>query len=103
MISKKIKKKKCEICGITKKTVLEIHHIIPRCDPRCTNLPGNLACLCSNCHNEVHVGDIKIIGVYNSTEGRKLMWFRKGETPPLEKEYWLIKENPLVVIYTVDE
>jgi len=94
----KLKKTKCEVCGNTKKSVLHIHHIIPRKDPRCTNLPGNLAVLCSNCHNEVHVGDITIIGVYNTSEGRLLMFFRKGQKPPVEEEFWLIKENPYVIM-----
>jgi hypothetical protein len=25
------------------------------------------------------------------------MWFREGEEPPLEREYWLVKENPMVL------
>jgi len=83
--------------------VLHTHHIIPRRDPRCTNFLGNLACVCSNCHNEIHSGQITIIGVYNSTEGRKLLWFRKGEEPPLEKEFWLIKDNPLVITLKVEQ
>lgn len=94
----KPKKEKCEICGIKKKNVLHLHHIIPRMDPRSTNLPGNLAVLCSNCHNEVHSGDITIIGVYQTTEGRKLMWFKKDQKPPLPEEFWLIKENPYVIM-----
>jgi 5-methylcytosine-specific restriction endonuclease McrA len=96
----KLKKNKCEICGITKKSVLHIHHIIPRRDSsRCTNLPSNLTCLCSNCHNQVHAGEITIIGVYTTTEkGRTLFWFKKGEEPPLEYEYWLIKDNPYVIV-----
>ena len=94
----KLKKINCEVCGNNKKSVLHIHHIIPRMDPRSTNKVGNLAVLCSNCHNEVHCGDITIIGVYKSTDGRKLMWFKKGENPPLDKEYWLIKENPYVIM-----
>lgn len=81
--------------------VLHTHHIIPRRDARCTNNPGNLACLCSNCHNAVHAGEITIIGVYSGTMGRKLMWFREGEEPPLPKEYWLIKDNPLVILRVV--
>jgi hypothetical protein len=27
-----------------------------------------------------------------------MMWFRQGEEPPLEKEFWLVKENPMVVM-----
>lgn len=25
------------------------------------------------------------------------MWFRRGDEPPLEKEFWLVKENPMVL------
>lgn len=25
------------------------------------------------------------------------MWFKDGDPPPLEKEFWLIKDNPLVL------
>ena len=95
----KLKKEKCEICGKNRKHVLHIHHIIQRMDPRCTNLPGNLAVLCSNCHNEVHSGEFIIIGVYNSTNGRQLLWFKKDQEPPLPKEFWLIKENPYVIMH----
>jgi len=37
------------------------------------------------------------MGVYDSTEGRKLMWFKEGQEPPLEKQFWKIKDNPLVI------
>jgi hypothetical protein len=58
-----------------------------------------LAVLCSNCHNQIHSGDITIIGVYSTTDGRKVMWFNRGEEPPLSQEFWLIKHNPLVIIH----
>jgi 5-methylcytosine-specific restriction endonuclease McrA len=90
-------KKQCEVCGFDKVAALNFHHIIPRCDPRSTNDNSNLAILCHSCHDLVHAGEITIVGVFNSTAGRKMMWFRDGEEPPLPKEYWLIKENPLVV------
>jgi hypothetical protein len=93
----KLFKDRCEICGYDQSAALNVHHIIPRCDPRCTNNNENLAVLCHSCHDLVHAGEITIIGVYSSTVGRKLFWFRKGETPPFEKEFWLIKENPLVI------
>jgi hypothetical protein len=25
------------------------------------------------------------------------MWFKDGEEPPLEKEFWRVKNNPLVL------
>ncbi len=104
--SKQIKlvKTRCEICDLAKPRALHIHHIIPRVDSRCTNNNNNLAIVCAVCHSEIHSGDIIVIGVYSSSDptqpkGRKLMWFRKGETPPLPEEFWKIhpKDNPLVV------
>ena len=88
---------KCEICNINKKEILHRHHIIPRQDPRSTNYDNNLAILCPNCHSSVHTGEFIIIGVYKTTGGTQLMWFKKGEDPPLPHEHWLIKDNPLVI------
>ena len=93
----KPKKDKCEICSANKKSILNIHHIIPRCDTRSTDNYANLCCICSNCHNEVHAGEIIIIGVYYTTSGRTLMWHRKGTEPMLPEDLWLIKYNPLVI------
>lgn len=93
----RLSKERCEVCGYSELAAINVHHIIPRCDPRCTNDNGNLAIVCHSCHDLIHAGEITIIGVYGSSGGRKLMWFRRGTVPPLEPEYWLIKENPLVV------
>jgi len=90
-------KDSCEICDFSNPDALNVHHIIPRCDPRCTNNNENLAIVCHSCHDLIHAGHITIIGVYASTGGRKLMWFREGEDPPIDKEFWLVKENPLVL------
>lgn len=94
-----LEKVSCEVCSFNDSSVLHIHHIIPRVDPRCSNNLSNLAVLCPNCHNLVHTGKITIIGVYSSTGGRKLMFFHEGEQPPLEKCYWKIlpEDNPLVI------
>ena len=98
---KKLKKEKCEICGYSNPSALNFHHIIPRCDPRCTNDNHNLSIVCHICHDLIHVGEIVIIGVYDSTMGRKLLWFKEGQEPPLEKRFWKIKENPLVLRKTL--
>jgi hypothetical protein len=90
-------KRNCEVCGEGDKNLLHRHHIIPQCDPRCTNKDSNIAILCANCHTKVHYGEIIIIGVYQTSGGKKAMWFKKGETPLIEEEYWLVKDNPLVV------
>ena len=94
-----LKKVSCEVCKYDNPDALHIHHIIPRADPRCSNNLNNLAVLCAICHNLVHVGDITIIGVYSGTSGRTLMFYRKGEEPPLERRYWKIlpEDNPLVL------
>jgi hypothetical protein len=88
---------RCEICNVEKKSILHRHHIIPRRDARCTNHDGNLAILCPNCHSRVHTGEIIIIGVYQTSDGRQPMWFKKGQQPPIIEEHWLVKYNPLVV------
>jgi len=93
----KLKKDRCEICGYDRFAAINYHHIIPRCDPRCTNDNHNIAVVCHICHDLIHAGEITIIGVYSSTAGRKLLWFKVGEEPPLEKEFWKIRENPMVV------
>lgn len=92
----KLKKEKCELCGLQEPDALEEHHIIPRHDPRSHNNNGNLAMICGSCHNMVHTGEIIILGVYKSTGGRIVFWHRKDEPPPIEEEFWLIKENDKV-------
>lgn len=93
----------CEICGLEKPLILHRHHIIPRIDSRCTNSDNNLAIVCPNCHSLVHTGEIIIIGLYETTNGLELMWFRKNENPPLPREFWRIKDNPLVITIGGDE
>ena len=93
----RLSKDRCEICGFDRSAALNFHHIIPRRDPRCTNDNHNLAIVCHTCHDLIHAGEITIIGVYSSTGGRKLMWFRDGQDPPLEKEFWHVRDNPLVI------
>lgn len=89
----KLKKEKCEICGLAEPGALEEHHVIPRNDARSHNNNSNLAILCGSCHNLIHTGEIVVVGVYSSTGGRVVMHHRKNEPPPLEEQYWLIKEN----------
>ena len=93
---------RCEICGNVDRAILHYHHIIPRCDPRCGNSNGNMAVLCPNCHASVHAGNLVIIGVYQTTDGRMPIWFKKGEDPPFPQEFWIVKENPLVVTIAGD-
>jgi hypothetical protein len=89
-------KKICEICGFAKKNILHRHHIIPKQDSRSTNSDNNLAVVCPTCHSLIHSGYFIVIGMYQSTNGKQLVWFKNGEKPPMAKEFWLVKENPLV-------
>lgn len=75
------KKRCCEICGFSNRKALHLHHIIPRTDPRCTDFPANLACICANCHNLVHSLEIIIEGRFQTTEAEetKLFWHKKGD------------------------
>jgi len=98
-----LKKVACEMCGLTDTRILHRHHIIPRCDSRCTNGSVNLAVLCPNDHGLVHAGEIVILGVYPSTGGRCLVWYHKDEEPPFAREFWMVKENPLVITLTGDK
>ena len=100
---KKRPKKHCEICGLVKKSILHRHHVIPRTDPRSTNSDNNLAIVCPTCHSRIHTGEFIIIGIYKSTNGTELMWFCKGEEPPLSEEHWMVKDNPLVITLNNDE
>lgn len=62
----------CPICERQAKLVC--HHIhgreVPRWDER-----WNWAHVCSNCHDDIHAGDIIIEGNYRGT----LIWHKKGE------------------------
>jgi ribosomal protein L32 len=99
---KALSKDQCEICK-QEGTKIHIHHIIPQCDPRCSQDNWNRAAICPNCHAAVHDGKITIVGVYRSTSGR-LLKFYHGDTPPdnfLEREYWLIKPEDNVMVTSV--
>jgi hypothetical protein len=67
---KKLIKNKCEIenCTVSDPHLLHLHHIIERTEINTTNDSFNLAILCANCHNLVHCGRIKIIGIFPSTK-----------------------------------
>lgn len=90
----KLIKNKCEIeeCGESDVSALHLHHIIDRVLVNSSNHPFNLAIVCSNCHNKIHAGKIKIIGVFPSTappNGRTLVYSVNGtiNVPGIEKPY----------------
>ena len=75
-------KNKCEIEGCNETTNLHLHHIIERTEINTNNHPYNLSILCPNHHNYVHNGNLKIIGVYPSTNppnGRTLIYELDGK------------------------
>jgi hypothetical protein len=51
----------------------------------------------------VHTGEYIIIGVYQTTAGRMPLWFKRGDQPPLPKEHWQVKENPLVITLGINK
>ncbi len=87
----KLKKSACEICGLRNKAALHFHHIIPRVHSECTNHSFNLVCVCANCHNLIHHEEIKIIGIWPSSNPRtkRLVVFKRNgicNIPELENE-----------------
>lgn len=46
---------KCELCPYNKPEVLNVHHIIERCNGG-TNHKTNLIVICPTCHAEIHAG-----------------------------------------------
>jgi hypothetical protein len=72
----------CEIDGCKESVGLHLHHVIERTDINCSNNTWNLAILCSNCHSKIHLGLIKVIGIYPSTKlpnGRTLVYEINGK------------------------
>jgi len=70
----------CEVCGCSEEASLHLHHIIPQCDPRCTNDAGNLVTVCANCHQLIHKNKIIVEGWLQTTAGMKF-FFRKDNEP----------------------
>ena len=71
----------CEICKSDNPDSLHTHHIIPQCDPRCTNDPSNLVTLCANCHQLIHKNKIIAEGWLDTTAGKKFFFHKEGEQP----------------------
>lgn len=92
----------CEICGNTNKEVLHKHHIVERTDPNTSNDDTNLAIVCANCHNKIHAGMIKVIGVFPSTKlpyARTLVYEIDGvsNVPGIQDPYYTPKANSMKV------
>jgi DNA mismatch repair protein MutS len=69
----------CAVCGGSDR--LEVHHIRPQADAGAAaaegvdiHAPGNLACLCAKCHDNLHGGSLTITGWEETSAGRRLVW-----------------------------
>ena len=67
---------KCAVCS--KATILVSHHISGRDIPNANHL-FNLANVCSNCHMDIHSGEIIIEKWTMGTKGLFLAWHKKGQ------------------------
>jgi len=83
----------CEICQVCTREIRHKHHIVPRTDPRSTNLSSNLAYLCPSCHSRVHSGHFIIEGVFQTTLGNKLFWHHAGEPYTVREGVHLLKDG----------
>lgn len=96
----KLHKLYCEIddCPETNPHALEHHHIVHRTEINTSNSPWNLAVICANCHAKNHSGDIKIIGVFPSSnkQGRILIYLKNGKcnVPGMETAQPYFKHKP---------
>jgi hypothetical protein len=75
----KKKSSKCEICSLAERKALHLHHIIPQCDPRCTNSNNNLVTVCASCHQLIHRSQIICEGWYSTSSGIVFFWHKSGE------------------------
>lgn len=90
----------CEICGEDDKSTLHKHHLVPRTDINSDNSWYNLGVLCSNCHNKIHHGNLKIIGIYPSTKlpyKRTVIFEENGTSnvPQITEPYYIPKAKSM--------
>lgn len=82
MRSKYIKKRNasgkfpCSVCSLV--SFLHTHHIQGREIPN-ANHWSNLVSVCPNCHDAIHRGEVVIEGWISTTDGKMLIWHKKGE------------------------
>ena len=63
---------KCQICGEERYKLLDIHRFKKEGKDGGRYSEANCICCCVKCHRLIHTGEIKIIGVHNSTIGKLL-------------------------------
>ena len=73
--------KTCDICH--RECQLVRHHIEGR-EIRNAEYEFNVTDICPLCHDSIHTDPPKIVleGWFMTSEGRELMWYRKGEKKP---------------------
>lgn len=63
---------KCFFCGESDYNLLDCHRIVEgERGGKYTDF--NTLVVCSNHHRKIHAGEIKILGKYNSTSGRRIV------------------------------
>lgn len=90
----------CQICGAKDTDKLDTHHINEQ--KKCQSgfvddkphiakhAVSNLVILCKKCHQDVHNGNLEIKGYQDTTEGKKLNWFRTKKIK--DKQLKIIKK-----------
>jgi len=91
-------KKVCEICSTSESVVIDKHHIIPRADSRSTDNLSNLAIICSNCHRKVHNHLIIIEGVFPTSSGMRLFWYKKGDSYTIRPGIFIQKDGTALIV-----
>jgi len=87
----------CEICD-KDVIVLEEHHIQSK-SLNGSNLPYNIANICSGCHDKVHYGLIIIEGRFSSMKGNILIWRKFTEpniTGTVDPDVWLKPNHNII-------
>ena len=59
---------------------LQEHHIHGRKGPN-ANRKDNVMMICPNCHTNIHTGNILVEGWFMTSEGRMLIWRKRGDLP----------------------
>jgi DNA mismatch repair protein MutS len=72
-------KEKCEVCGITLSSELEVHHIEHR-EHGGGNSPRNLIVLCKVCHDKHHAGLLEIFPLQQTSDGAERLTVTTGTT-----------------------
>jgi DNA mismatch repair protein MutS len=99
-----IQKIKCEICGKTESSDLEVHHIRERHtankhdllnDNSKMNSQANLVVLCDECHDKVHAGSLDIGPMIQTSDGMERS-VTKSNTKDQKRSKWSEDEHKLI-------